>query len=35
MMDAAELKVATIERYFYDTDNREILTPDGKPFQDR
>jgi len=26
---------ATIERYFYDTDNREILTSDGKPFQDR
>ena len=24
-------KFATIERYFYDTDNREILTADGKP----
>ena len=22
-------------RYFYDTDKREILTSDGKPFQDR
>ncbi len=21
-----------LERYFYDTDNREILTSDGKPF---
>ena len=28
-------KFATIERYFYDTDNREILTSDGKPFLDR
>ena len=28
-------KFATIERYFYDTDNREILTADGKPFIDR
>ena len=28
-------KFATIERYFYDLDNREILTSDGKPFQDR
>ena len=28
-------KFATIERYFYDTDNREILTADGKPFQER
>ena len=28
-------KFATVERYFYDTDNREILTSDGKPFQDR
>ena len=28
-------KFATIERYFYDTDNREILTSDGKPFQER
>ena len=25
----------TIERYFYDTDNREILTSDGNPFQSR
>ena len=28
-------KFATIERYFYDTDNREILTSDGNPFQSR
>ena len=28
-------KFATIERYFYDADNQEILTSDGKPFQDR
>ena len=28
-------KLATIERYFYDTDNREILTSDGNPFQGR
>ena len=28
-------KFATIERYFYDTDNREILTSDGNPFQGR
>ena len=28
-------KFATIERYFYDTDKREILTADGKPFLDR
>jgi len=28
-------KFATIERYFYDTDNREILTSDGKPFLER
>ena len=28
-------KFATIERYFYDTGNREILTSDGKPFVDR
>ncbi len=25
----------TIERYFYDTDNREILTSDGNPFPSR
>ena len=25
----------TIERYFYDTDNREILASDGNPFQSR
>ena len=28
-------KFATIERYFYDADNHEILTSDGKRFQDR
>ena len=28
-------KFATIERYFYDTDNLEILTSDGIPFQSR
>ena len=28
-------KFAAIERYFYDVDNREILTSEGKPFQDR
>ena len=28
-------KFATIERYLYDLDNREILTSGGKPFQDR
>jgi hypothetical protein len=28
-------KFATIERYFYDTDNLEILTSDGIPFQNR
>ena len=28
-------KFATIERYFYDTDNLEILTSDGNPFQSR
>ena len=28
-------KFATIGRYFYDTDNREILTSDGNPFQSR
>ena len=28
-------KFATIERYFYDADKREILTSDGKPFLDR
>ena len=28
-------KFATIERYFYDTDKREILTSDGNPFQSR
>ena len=28
-------KFATIERYFYDVENREILTSDGKPFLDR
>ena len=28
-------KFATIERYFYDTNNREILTSDGNPFQRR
>ena len=27
-------KFATIERYFYDADNHEILTSDGKPFQE-
>ena len=28
-------KFATIERYFYDTASREILTSAGKPFLDR
>ena len=28
-------KFATIERYFYDTDSREILTSSGSPFQER
>ena len=28
-------KFATIERYFYDTDNRESTTSDGKSFQER
>ena len=28
-------RFAAIERYFYDADNHEILTSDGKPFQDR
>ena len=28
-------KFATIERYFYDPDIREILSSEGKPFQDR
>ena len=28
-------KFATIERYLYDADNREILTSDGNPFQSR
>ena len=28
-------KFATIERYFYDPDIREILTSDGKPFLER
>ena len=28
-------KFATIERYFYDTGNCEILTSDGNPFQSR
>ena len=28
-------KFATIERYLYDTDNREILTSDWNPFQSR
>ena len=28
-------KFAMIERYFYDTDSRTILTSDGKPFLDR
>ena len=28
-------KFAAIERYIYDTDNREILTSDGNPFQSR
>ncbi|MBR4654291.1 MAG: hypothetical protein IKO72_13105, partial [Kiritimatiellae bacterium] len=28
-------KFATIERYFYDTDKREILTSDGNPLQSR
>ena len=28
-------KFATIERYFYDPDIREILSVDGKPFQNR
>ncbi len=28
-------KFAAIERYFYDTDKREILTSDGNPFQSR
>ena len=26
-------KFATIERYFYDVESREILTSDGKPFK--
>jgi hypothetical protein len=33
MKDAAELKSHVW--YFYDTDNREILTSDGNPFQSR
>ena len=28
-------KFATIERYFYDADTHEVLTSDGKPFQER
>ena len=28
-------KFATIERYFYDAENREITTSDGKPFIER
>ena len=28
-------KFATIERYFYDANIREILTSDGNPFQSR
>ena len=28
-------KFATIERYFYDADTHDLLTADGKPFQER
>ena len=28
-------KFAEIERYFYDVESQEILTSDGKPFEDR
>ena len=28
-------KFATIERYFFDADNRDILTAEGKPFVER
>ena len=28
-------KFAALERYFYDSDSREILTADGKPFLNR
>ena len=34
-LHAVDPKFATIERYFYDPDIREILTSDGKPFLER